>query len=140
MPKLIMLTAEGETRQVDLKPYENSIGRGLQNDIVIDTAQASRMHAIIEVEQAFTTIRDLGSRNGTFVNDTQVESQVLVQGDSIRLGSYEMRFVATDQEFSRIEALRMLTVPGLLVDLDRARALRDAPTAPDVPHSQRGKP
>jgi pSer/pThr/pTyr-binding forkhead associated (FHA) protein len=96
-----------------------------RNDIVIDSIQASREHAIITVEPAFITIKDLGSRNGTFVNGDRIESQALAHGDTIRLGNYEMRFIAGDQEFSQIEALRLLTIPGLLVDLDRAmRRLR----------------
>jgi hypothetical protein len=50
-----------------------------------------------------------------------------------------MRFVATDQEFTRIEALRMLTMHGLLVNIQRAAANADAPTAPEAPLSGRGR-
>ena|SRR5437868_7795292 len=139
MPMLIMMTAAGETRQVQLHPHNNRVGRGTGNEVIVDSAQASRDHAVIDVEQAFVTITDLGSRNGTFVNDIRIESQVLAHGDAIRLGSYEMRFVATDQEFTQIEALRMLTMHGLLVNLDRERAPSDAPTVPDAPRSERGR-
>ena len=135
MPKLFMQTASGRIRQVELKPEESSIGRGAQNDIVIDSIQASRVHAVIEVDRAFVTIRDLGSRNGTFVNDVRVESQVLAEGDIIRLGSYEMRFVAGDQEFSRVEASQPPTVPGLLVDSEWA----SAPTVAEDPLTARGE-
>lgn len=138
MPMLLMMTAAGETRQVLLQPHDNKVGRGATNDVVVDSGQASRDHAVIDVEQAFVTITDLGSRNGTFVNDVRIESQVLVHGDVVRLGSYEMRFVAADQEFTQVEALRMLTMHGLLVNIDRERAQADAPTAPGVPRSQRG--
>ena len=138
MPTLLMMTATGETRQVPLQPHDNKIGRGPTNHVVVDSSQASRDHAVIDVEQAFVTITDLGSRNGTFVNEVRVESQVLVHGDTIRLGAYEMRFIATDQEFTQVEALRLLTMHGLLVNLDQGRAQSDAPTAPDVPRSQRG--
>ncbi len=135
MPKLIMLSAAGETRQIELQPDASTIGRGAQNDIVIDSMQASRVHAVIDVERAFVTLRDLESRNGTFVNDIRIESQVLAEGDVIRLGTYEMRFVSGDQEYRRVEAFQPQTVPGLLVDLDRG----NAPTAPDVPLTMPGK-
>jgi pSer/pThr/pTyr-binding forkhead associated (FHA) protein len=135
MPTLIMLNAAGAMRRVDLKPHESSIGRGTQNDIVIDSEQASRLHAVIDVEPAFVTIRDLGSRNGTFVDDVRIESQVLAHGDTIRLGSYEMRFVASDQEFSQIEAPPLLTVPAPLLDLEGA----EAPTVFGAPLSSRGE-
>jgi pSer/pThr/pTyr-binding forkhead associated (FHA) protein len=135
MPKLIMTTAAGESRQVELRADQSTIGRGAQNDIVVDSIQASRVHALIDVERAFVTIRDLGSRNGTFVNDVRIESQVLAEGDVIRLGSYEMRFKAGDQEFSQVEAFQLPSVPGLWVDYD----LGDQPTAPGFPITQNGK-
>lgn len=139
MPMLLMMTAAGETRQVQLNPHDNKVGRSATNDVIVDSAQASRDHAVIDVEQAFVTITDLGSRNGTFVNDVRIESQVLVHGDAIRLGRYEMRFVATDQEFTQVEALRLLTMHGLLVNVGQAASHSDAPTAPGVPVSRRGK-
>ena len=137
MPTLLMMTPSGETRQVRLYPDSNRVGRGPENEVVVDSSQVSREHALIDVEQAFVTITDLGSRNGTFVNDVRVESQVLAHGDAIRLGSYEMRFVATEQEFTQVEALQMLTMHGLLVNLDGADG--SAPTAPASPLSNRGK-
>lgn len=122
MPRLILMEQPGTTRQVTLKPDENKIGRIPLNDIVIDVDQVSRVHASITVESAFVTLTDLGSRNGTFVNGVKVDTQVLADGDSIRIGACEMRFVASDQEFTQVEALRLLTVPGLLIDIDRLAA------------------
>ncbi|MDM0073403.1 FHA domain-containing protein [Variovorax sp. J2P1-59] len=138
MPQLILRTAAGATRQVTLRPHDNTLGRGAHNDIVIESPQASRQHAVITVEAAFTTIRDVGSRNGTFVNGDRIESQTLADGDIIQLGSHEMSFVAGDQEFSRVEAQRIPTVPGFPADLDRDDD--QAPTMRDVPHGPRGKP
>lgn len=76
MPMLIMTTAAGETRQVQLNPVDNEVGRGSTNDVIFDSAQASRDHALIAVEQAFVTITDLGSRNGTFANTSPVLANV----------------------------------------------------------------
>ncbi|SCK44386.1 FOG: FHA domain [Variovorax sp. HW608] len=136
MPHLMLTTASGETTPITLKPDENTLGRGPRNDIVIDSPQASRVHAVITVEPAFVTIRDLGSRNGTYVNDHRIQSQMLVHDDTIRLGSYEMRFVSGDQEFSHVEAERVSTEPRLLLQLD----LEDDPTATDLPTTSPGKP
>jgi pSer/pThr/pTyr-binding forkhead associated (FHA) protein len=112
----------GESRQMTLKPEDNRIGRIDANDVVIDADQVSRVHACITVEPAFVTLRDLGSRNGTFVNGVRVETQVLASGDSIRIGTCDILFVASDQEFTQVEALRLLTVPGLLIDIDKLAA------------------
>ena len=119
MPKLIMMAHPGKTRQVSLRAHETKIGRASTNDIVIDVNHVSRVHASIMVGPAFVTLKDLGSRNGTFVNGVKVEAeQVLANGDSIRIGECEMRFLADDQEYSQIEALRLLTIPGLLIGID----------------------
>lgn len=136
MPQLMLRTQSGETTHITLRPNENTLGRGPRNDIVIDSPQASRVHAVITVEPAFVTIRDLGSRNGTFVNGYRVESQLLVHDDTIKLGSYEMRFIAGDQEFSHVEAERVSNEPRLLLHLD----VEDDPTAPEPPITSPGKP
>jgi pSer/pThr/pTyr-binding forkhead associated (FHA) protein len=127
MPKLLM-TSAGETRYVDLKPHENTLGRNVQNDILLNSRFASRRHAVIVVEAAFTTIRDRQSQNGTFVNGARVQTQVLVDGDVIRLGDCELHFIAGDQEFSEVEAQRLSSVPNWMID----EGSDDAPTAPDA--------
>jgi pSer/pThr/pTyr-binding forkhead associated (FHA) protein len=137
MPQLIMTTASGERRLVSLGPNDNTIGRSPQNSIVVDSLQASRVHAVVTVEPAFVTITDLGSRNGTFVNGDRIETQMLVHDDAIRLGDCEMRFVAGDQEFSKVEAERVSTIPRLLVDLDLDR--ENEPTTPGDPSTTRVK-
>ncbi len=138
MPMLLMLTPAGETRQVHLNPRDNKVGRGPTNDVIIDSGEASRDHALIDVDHAFVTITDLGSRNGTFVNEVRIATQVLADGDVIRLGSYGMRFVASDQEFTQIEAMRLMTMQGLLVDLNAPCVDTDEDTAPGSVVSRRG--
>ncbi|GAA4346392.1 hypothetical protein GCM10023165_30990 [Variovorax defluvii] len=126
MPRLIMMVSASQTKQLALDK-ETTIGRASGADVVIDSDQVSRMHAQITVGPAFVTIKDLGSRNGTFVNGERIDSQVLAHGDNIRIGACEMRFLATDQEYTKVEALRLMTIPGLLVDLE----MLNAPAKPD---------
>lgn len=86
--------SEGEQR-LDLKMGTTSIGRNIDNDIVIAHPTLSRKHAVIEMGIAGVTIVDLNSRNGTSVNAERVERRDLKDGDMIRCGDAEMRFVAT---------------------------------------------
>lgn len=137
MPKLFLMTPSGAARQVELQAGENTLGRGAKNDVVVDSIYASRVHAVIVVEPAFVTLKDLGSQNGTYVNGERIQSQTLVEGDLIRVGNCQMQFMASGQEFSQVEALRLSSVPNWLVD-DRDGG--EAPTAPDVPQKLRGKP
>jgi pSer/pThr/pTyr-binding forkhead associated (FHA) protein len=123
VPKLIMMEIPGKTRQVSLKPHETRIGRAPTNDIVVDADRVSRAHASIVIGPTGATLNDLGSRNGTFVDGMRIAGpHALENGDSIRIGSCEMRFLAGDAEITEVQALRLLTIPGLLVDIDRPAA------------------
>jgi predicted component of type VI protein secretion system len=65
-----------------------SVGRAAGNDIVLsDDGQVSRVHAILERIAGSWSVRDVSSRNGTFVNGTRVSSEArLGPGDEIRIG------------------------------------------------------
>ncbi|MEO5736960.1 MAG: FHA domain-containing protein [Variovorax sp.] len=122
MPRLIVMTQPGKTKLVPLQTPDTTIGRAATNDLVIDSERVSRFHAVVTIGDAFVSIRDLDSRNGTAVNGMRVdEPQVLTNGDTILIGDCQMRFLAGDQEVTPVEALRLMTIPGLLVDLDKPR-------------------
>ena len=123
MPRLIVMTQPGKTRLVPLKTPDTTIGRAATNDLVLDSERVSRFHAVVTIGDAFISIRDLDSRNGIVVNGSRVEEpQVLTNGDTILIGDCQMRFLAGDQEVTPAEALRLMTIPGLLVDLDKLGA------------------
>ncbi len=69
-----------------------SIGRKKGNDLVLEDPMVSREHARIEQDLSGFSIRDLGSKNGVFVNNNLVESSSLKNGDIIRIGSNVFRF------------------------------------------------
>ncbi len=63
------------------------LGRAGHNDVILDDSMASREHAQIEVGADQVLIRDLGSGNGTFVNEVRLTAaQPLRDGDRIRIG------------------------------------------------------
>jgi len=69
-----------------------SIGRGLDNDLVIDDPRVSRHHSQITFRHSHYLLRDLRSTNGTFVNGQPVEAVVLASGDMVSIGGFEMLF------------------------------------------------
>ncbi len=75
------------------------IGRHPDNDLQLTDQNISRFHAIIEPKQEGFLLRDLGSRNGTFVNGHKVEEAWLQTGDQIRVGKIRMRL--TEEASSR---------------------------------------
>jgi len=51
------------------------------------------------------------------VNGARIQSKVLANGDSVRIGDCEMRFLAADRDVTPDEALRLMTISDLPVDL-----------------------
>jgi hypothetical protein len=69
------------------------IGRATNCNLTIDDALLSREHAAVRVGEDRVTVRDLGSRNGTYVNGERIEDDVeLHDGDRIKVGTTEMIF------------------------------------------------
>jgi hypothetical protein len=72
---------------------ESKIGRDTTNLVAIDDAKSSREHARIRFADGVFSIVDLGSSNGTLVNDRKLEGQTpLSDGDLIRIGDTVMQF------------------------------------------------
>ncbi|HEV2218850.1 MAG TPA: FHA domain-containing protein [Candidatus Dormibacteraeota bacterium] len=67
-----------------------SVGRDLENEVVLDDPAASRRHAQIEFVGGAYVLTDLGSINGTLVNGKRVTTQRLADGDLIVVGQNEI--------------------------------------------------
>jgi DNA-binding winged helix-turn-helix (wHTH) protein len=75
-----------------LKAGENVVGRDPDADVCIDAVGVSRRHAVIVVNDA-AVIRDLSSKNGTFVNGMRITAPVrLSDNTEIRVGPIDIRF------------------------------------------------
>ena len=62
------------------------IGRDPESDVVLNDPATSRRHAHIEFKDGKYVLTDLGSANGTLVNDQRVKERVLSDGDVIKIG------------------------------------------------------
>ncbi len=84
-----------------------TIGRHASNDICIPEQHVSRQHAVINYRSGMFVLTDLGSANGTFLNDQQVVQPLpLVAGDAIRLYVPVLQFTALVSDAERREAER----------------------------------
>jgi len=91
MARLILQTAEGQ-QAIELRPV-NSLGRHPNNSIQLLDKIVSKEHCIIELRGTQFILRDLGSLNGTFINNERVRGEApLKHGDEIALGSTRGRF------------------------------------------------
>jgi pSer/pThr/pTyr-binding forkhead associated (FHA) protein len=75
-----------------LNRQELTIGRALDNDLILNDAAVSLHHARIAKIQDLFYIEDLGSTNNTFVNEQRTDEQPLTPGDQIRIGDQVLIF------------------------------------------------
>src|ERR1700753_1096567 len=91
MARLILQTAEGQ-QAIDLRPV-NSLGRHPNNSIQLLDKIVSKEHCIIVLRADHFVLRDLGSLNGTFINNERVRGEApLKHGDEIALGATRGRY------------------------------------------------
>jgi len=94
MPKLLIKTGEKKGFVFRLTDQEVLIGRAPTNTIVLSDSRVSRSHASIVPQAEQYVIKDLGSVNGTHVNNKIIEEDtVLKAGDELKLGSTRISFL-----------------------------------------------
>ncbi|MEV6592511.1 FHA domain-containing protein [Streptomyces acidicola] len=117
MPSVIVgQTGPFTGQSVVLSAAPLTFGRKSDNDVVIVSVSASRLHAEIVEEDAGFVLYDR-SRNGTFVNDQRVTRHVLRANDRIRIGEETFLFESQDA----VETVMDLS----LLDMPRAKASAD---------------
>lgn len=90
---------DGNEKEFKIEQTKITIGRGLDVDLALKDRIASRLHCCIEyMDNGSWYIRDLHSRNGTYVNGEQVQHQQLKMGDRIRVGDTSLVFESASQK------------------------------------------
>ena len=88
MPKLLLKFSGMVLKDIALDKPQLTIGRKMDNDIVIDNLAVSGHHARVVEENGTYFIEDTGSTNGTFLNDAKIAKQRMQSGDQIRIGKH----------------------------------------------------
>jgi phage tail P2-like protein len=102
---LFKMTGPDGERVLTAREGTTSIGRQEDNDWPLTHEHVSRRHAALERTGAVCRIMDVGSANGTYVNDIKLPPNVaheLQAGDKVRMGEYT--FVYEPQEVEEVEA------------------------------------
>src|SRR3954470_1008501 len=103
-------------KKYDLNRPETVIGRSSKADIMVDQESISRSHAALTNKGGQISVRDMGSTNGTFVNDEMVQSDFqLRNGDLVKIGRTIFKFIAGGniEAAYHDEIYRLTTVDGL---------------------------
>jgi pSer/pThr/pTyr-binding forkhead associated (FHA) protein len=83
---LYMFKSSGEPKAFHIERGKTVIGRRDDCDLRIPLSQISRRHAILTVDEKQALLKDLGSVNGTYVNNKRISEQTLQAGDHIVIG------------------------------------------------------
>ncbi|MEM7809166.1 MAG: ATPase, T2SS/T4P/T4SS family [Planctomycetota bacterium] len=89
---------KGKDQQLDVGEQAVTIGRQLGNILQIEDSKISRFHAVIEYRRGILGVRDLGSRNGTLVNDEPINAKGkrLKTGDVVTVGNTRLTVAKAD--------------------------------------------
>lgn len=102
-------------KRVQLEEADVLIGRTATSDIQLDMDNVSRNHALVTRTALGWVLRDLGSTNGTFVNEARVDERALKDGDQIRIGRAMLKFLRGGNVEAQYheEIYRLMTIDGL---------------------------
>lgn len=125
---LVIIYGADLGRKIVLGSAALDIGRSSKNDLVIDDESVSRHHArIMRSRDSAYVVGDMGSTNGTYVNDRLVTERELNDGDQLKVGRSIMKFMTGDNiEASYHEEIYRLMTVDALTDLFNRRYFDDA--------------
>ncbi len=103
------------------------LGRDSGCDLVLEDADVSRRHASIEFADGVYTLRDLGSTNGTVVNNRKEPQAALASGDLIRIGKVVLKFLrGSDVERQYHETIYSMMIQDGLTGIANKRYFQEA--------------
>ncbi len=90
--------AAGKSGELVVGAEKRVIGRDAQCDLVLDDKKVSAVHCEVVATERGVIVRDLGSRNGTFLGDVRIVEVYLTARATLRCGECELRFVPATPE------------------------------------------
>ena len=88
---LVVLEGDGKGTRIALTKSRIVLGRK-QSDVVLTDPEASRRHCALLLYGDFAVVKDMGSANGTKVNDRLVKEGLIKTGGTIQIGTTVFQF------------------------------------------------
>ncbi len=93
LPVLFIYPKKGDPYSLTMPEEKICLGRSSSNEVVLADQFSSGCHAAIFATEGGFKIKDMGSKNGTFVNDQRISGELLLnKGDEIMIGSTRIYF------------------------------------------------
>lgn len=130
---------EGKRRDIDVPVGTTMVGRSPDCGVRVPIEAVSRNHCQITVTENSVLVKDLGSSNGTFVNDRRITEQTLRPGDMIRVGTVTFtvqingkpaQIAAPEEVAAMMGADDSGEIPELMLDDDLSALTEGAADAP----------
>ncbi len=90
--QLTVMRGPGQEQVVEIDRFPFRVGKGADCELQIPDVTVSREHFVLEEEQGSFLLRDLGSTNGTWIEEMRVREAYLRPGATIKAGKVELRF------------------------------------------------
>ena len=111
---LVQYSGTNIGRRYVIDQIDMVIGRSPECSITVNEQSVSRKHASCTTIDGEVSIQDLGSSNGTFVNDNKIDTKTLQDGDILRLGTVLFKYFAQGnvENIFHDKIYRMATIDG----------------------------
>src|SRR3954452_17075211 len=111
MATLVANNTETPISRIDLQEGINTVGRAEGNHHVIPHSSVSSRHGEIVVNGGTISVRDLGSTNGTFLEDKAVQLENMTHGQRLRFGAVEFVVEAPELSASPLPGPLRVNIP-----------------------------
>ncbi len=127
MRLLILNVGQPDESVFPLRIGATIVGRDEDSGVYIPNLSLSRRHARFDVTEQAVQVTDLTSKNGTFVNNTPIETRTLVSGDKVRCGQVIFTFL----DDATLRSPEQPTIPPPSMPRDPIRSLEPSDNTDD---------
>jgi len=117
---MIIQTLDGVVaNKFEIKQATLKLGRTADNQVQIDDLAVSNEHAQItratgDSGEIYYFLEDLGSTNGSFINDKRIKKQQLHHNDSLRIGWNTFKFIDENEvDLEKTSEIKKSWIPGI---------------------------
>ena len=127
MAKFVWQPPGQEPMAFAIRQERVAVGRDAGNDVRLPESAVSARHAVVITRMGISTVHDLNSSNGTWINGKRVESQQLQHGDVVQFGRLSMTYIDESDASSSRQPPRLGTTQR-----DATVSLTAAPPRPSM--------